>query len=193
MTNEEPAARTSDLPPWPLVSGFGPATGGQASSFTRHSAIRASSLSPPPTSRGARSKSHANRAEKSLNASGSLHNIVAKTRVLRGKTGAVIAHFRAKSGKNRGKTGRFAPQMDLSRPQNPPGALEMRLRPSKNAPKIRPPPKKIFWIFSAIALPLSPCGLWRTGRAMADKLVHWRASRQCHPRRKRHAVAWATG
>ena len=59
--------------------------------------------------------------------------------------------YGANRGKNEVKTGQFSPQMDLSTPKNRPGALKMRPRPPKNAPKIRPPPKKIFGIFPFVA------------------------------------------
>ena len=105
----------------------------------RRDSGQASALKPHPAC-----KSHAKLRGKPQIPLAPLHNIVAKTRVLRGKTRAVIAHSRGKSGKNRVKTGRFALHAESSTPQNRPGARQMRLRPPKNAPKIRPPPKKKF-------------------------------------------------
>ena len=76
-----------------------------------------------------------------------IHNIVAKSRVLRGKTGAVVAPFCAEVAHRRMKMGRFALHVESSRPENHPGALETRLRPKKNARKSADTPKKIFWNF----------------------------------------------
>ena len=67
------------------------------------SAVSAISALKPPPAR----KSHAKLRGKTPIPLATLHNIVAKTRVLRGQSGAVIAHFRAKVAPQSHENGAF--------------------------------------------------------------------------------------
>ena len=97
-----PSASSADTcrPPSPNAQPFSACSRGL--DRPRGLAAAISALKPHPAC-----KSRAKVRRKTAIPSTPFHNIVAKTRVLRGKTGAVIAHFRAIAGANPGQTGAF--------------------------------------------------------------------------------------
>ena len=114
-------------------------------------------------------KSRAKARGKTASPSTPFHNMVAKTRVLRGKIGAVIAHFRAIAGAKPGQTGAFfTPNGPFHTPKPPWRSPNAGATPQKTPPKSAHPPKKVFGIFPPSPFHRRPAGyggrvgLWRT-------------------------------
>jgi len=94
-------------------------------------------------------KSRAKLRRKPQIPSTTLHNIVAKTRVLRGKNGAVVAHFRAKVAPKSHENGPFCtPRGVFHTPKPSWRSPNAAATPKKTLPKSGHPPKKFSGIFS---------------------------------------------